>query len=122
MQEELIFDEKVWTPPESFPDLSQEKLLAIDVETKDPNLTTKGAGWFRDDGHLIGIAVASKDQQWYFPMRHEGRGNLSPNLVASWLCDQLSYGMDVVMHNAQYDLGWLHHGGSRFMVQCSTRW
>ena len=111
MQEELIFDEKVWTPPESFPDLSQEKLLAIDVETKDPNLTTKGAGWFRDDGHLIGIAVASKDQQWYFPMRHEGRGNLSPNLVASWLCDQLSYGMDVVMHNAQYDLGWLHHEG-----------
>ena len=41
MQEELIFDEKVWTPPESFPDLSQEKLLAIDVETKDTKLTTK---------------------------------------------------------------------------------
>ncbi len=111
MQEELIFDENIWTPPESFPDLSKEKLLAIDVETKDPNLMSKGPGWVRDDGHLIGIAVASKDSQWYFPIRHEGRGNLSPNTVVKWLKDQLSYGMDIVFHNAQYDLGWLHAEG-----------
>ena len=111
MQEELVFDEKIWTPPESFPDLSKEKLLAIDVETKDPNLMSKGPGWVRDDGHLIGIAVASKDNQWYFPIRHEGRGNLSPKMVAKWLKDQLKHEMDVVFHNAQYDLGWLHAEG-----------
>ena len=111
MQEELIFDEKVWTPPESFPDLTNEKLIAVDVETKDPNLIAKGPGWFRDDGHLIGIAVASQSHQWYFPMRHEGRGNLSPNMVSKWLTDQLKSGVDVVFHNAQYDLGWLHSEG-----------
>ena len=107
MQEELVFDENIWTPPEEFPDLSHEKRIAVDVETKDPNLISKGPGWVREDGYLIGIAVATKDRQWYFPIRHEGRGNLSANMVVKWMKDQLSHGMDVVFHNAQYDLGWL---------------
>ena len=107
MQEELDFDENIWTPPEEFPDLSHEKRIAVDVETKDPNLISKGPGWVREDGYLIGIAVATKDRQWYFPIRHEGRGNLSANMVVKWMKDQLSHGMDVVFHNAQYDLGWL---------------
>ncbi len=107
MQEELVFDEKVWTPPEAFPNLSGEKLIAVDVETKDPNLISKGPGWVRDDGYLIGIAVATAQSQWYFPIAHEGGGNLSKSIVVKWLKDQLGHGMDVVFHNAQYDLGWL---------------
>jgi len=34
MQEDL-FDETTWTPPDLLPDLSGEKLISIDVETKD---------------------------------------------------------------------------------------
>ena len=85
MQEELVFDEKVWTPPEAFPNLSGEKLIAVDVETKDPNLISKGPGWVRDDGYLIGIAVATAQSQWYFPIAHEGGGNLSKSIVVKWL-------------------------------------
>ena len=32
---------------------------------------------------------------------------MSKTLVLRWLRDQLSHGMPVVFHNAQYDLGWL---------------
>ena len=32
-----------WDCPDSFPDLSGEKYIAIDLETKDPDLKAKGA-------------------------------------------------------------------------------
>ena len=32
---------------------------------------------------------------------------MAKDLVLRWLQDQLNHGMDVVFHNAQYDLGWL---------------
>ena len=104
---EDIFDETIWTPPDSLPNLSSEKLIAIDVETRDPNLKTLGPGWARNDGELIGIAVAAKDWHSYLPIGHWGRGNMAKDLVVRWLKDQLKHGMDVVFHNAQYDLGWL---------------
>ena len=33
-----------WDCPETFPDLSHEKYIAIDLETKDPDLKSKGSG------------------------------------------------------------------------------
>ena len=106
MQEDL-FDETTWTPPDLLPDLSGEKLISIDVETKDPNLLSKGPGWSRDDGQLIGIAVAAEGWNAYLPIAHEGGDNMSKKTVCRWMQDQLDHGMDVVFHNAQYDLGWL---------------
>ena len=105
--DEDLFDELIWTPTESLPDLSSEKLICIDVETKDPNLLTKGPGWSRDDGYLIGIAIATKDWQSYLPIAHDSFGNMSKDNTVRWLKDQLKHGMDVVFHNSQYDLGWL---------------
>ena len=106
MQEDL-FDETTWTPPDVLPDLSGEKIICIDVETRDPNLLSKGPGWSRDDGELIGIAVASDDWNAYLPIAHDGGDNMSKKTVCRWMQDQLNHGMDVVFHNAQYDLGWL---------------
>ena len=106
MQEDL-FDETTWTPPDVLPDLSGEKIICIDVETRDPNLLSKGPGWSRDDGELIGIAVASDDWNAYLPIAHDGGDNMSKKTVCRWMQDQLNHGMDVVCHNAQYDLGWL---------------
>ena len=95
MQEDL-FDETTWTPPDVLPDLSGEKIIAIDVETRDPNLISKGPGWSRDDGQLIGIAVAAEGWNAYLPIAHEGGGNMSKNTVCRWMQDQLDHGMDVV--------------------------
>ena len=106
MREDL-FDDKVWFPPEHLPDLSGEKIIAVDVETRDPNLINLGPGWSRKDGNLIGIAVAASEWSAYLPIAHEGGGNMAKDIVLRWLQDQLNHGMSVVFHNAQYDLGWL---------------
>ena len=34
--------------------------VAIDIETYDPNLKTKGSGAIRNDGFVCGIAVATE--------------------------------------------------------------
>ena len=106
MREDL-FDDKVWFPPEHLPDLSGEKIIAVDVETRDPNLINLGPGWSRKDGNLIGVAVAASEWSAYLPIAHEGGGNMAKDIVLRWLQDQLNHGMSVVFHNAQYDLGWL---------------
>ena len=46
----FIFQQGDWTTPSSFPDLSKEKMIAIDLETRDPNLKRLGSGWPRKDG------------------------------------------------------------------------
>jgi len=111
MYEQDLFDEKTWVPPSNLPDLSKEKIISIDTETYDPNLLTLGPGWARNDGRLIGIAVATSNWKAYLPIAHEGGGNLSKSIVLRWLKDQLKHGMSVVFHNAQYDLGWLSTEG-----------
>ena len=116
MREDL-FEESIWTPPENLPDLSGEKIIAIDVETKDPNLKDLGPGWPRKDGKLVGIAVATEGWNAYLPIAHWGPGNMSKNLVCRWLQDQLDHGMSVVFHNAQYDLGWLLSEGIKVKGQ-----
>ena len=111
MYEQDLFNEPTWVPPIELPDLSKETIIAIDVETCDPNLLTLGPGWSRNDGRLIGIAVASSKWYGYLPFGHEGGGNMSKKMVVTWLQDQLKHGMSVVFHNAQYDLGWLRTVG-----------
>ena len=51
--------ELTWNIPSEFPDLTQYKQIAIDLETCDPNLTTLGPGWVRKDGYIVGIAIAA---------------------------------------------------------------
>jgi DNA polymerase I-like protein with 3'-5' exonuclease and polymerase domains len=100
-----------WTPPQSFPDLSQYETVAVDLETKDSNLLTLGPGWTRKDGYVIGVAVAAGESSWYFPIAHKS-GNMSKNIVFKWLqklCNDEK--ITKVFHNALYDLGWLRAEG-----------
>lgn len=102
-----------WVMPDGYPDLSGAKEVAIDLETKDPNLTTMGSGWARKDGHIIGIAVAVEGEQWYFPIRHELGPNLDPKMTLRWLQDVCTVDRNYVFHNAPYDVGWLLAEGVR---------
>jgi len=105
-------DEDDWAPPSSFPDLTNCDRIAIDLETCDPNLTTLGPGWCRGDGYVIGYAVAAGDFVGYFPVRHEGGGNLPEKFVVNWLKKQLATPhIEKIMHNALYDLGWMRWAG-----------
>ena len=104
--------EQPWSPPSTFPDLTRFDRIAIDLETRDPNLTRLGPGWCRNDGYVIGYAVAAGDFVGYYPVRHEGGGNISEKKVVNWLQKQLATpNIDKIMHNALYDLGWLRWAG-----------
>lgn len=97
-----------WVPPTSFPDLTGYKEVAIDLETHDPNLTTLGPGWARKDGKVVGVAVAAGEDAWYFPFAHAVAPNLDKRMVLRWLQKQMQTPRQTkIMHNAQYDLGWL---------------
>ncbi len=44
----VMFDQKTdWTPPSELPDITDRDEIAIDLETRDPNLKTLGPGWAR---------------------------------------------------------------------------
>ena len=78
-----------WVKPTEFPDLRQVDEIAIDLETKDPDLIKKGSGSIIGNGEVIGIAVATSYYKGYFPIAHEGGGNMEKAKVLSWLKDIL---------------------------------
>jgi DNA polymerase I-like protein with 3'-5' exonuclease and polymerase domains len=100
-----------WLPPSSFPNLSEAKEIAIDLETCDPNMESLGPGWPRNDGYIVGYAVAVDGWAGYFPVAHAGGGNLDKRIVERWVKDILATPADKIMHNAAYDLGWLRATG-----------
>ena len=100
-----------WVPPQSFPDLSQAKEIAIDLETCDPNMEKFGPGWPRKDGFIVGYAVAVDGWCGYYPIAHGGGGNLDKKIVESWITEIMLLPCPKVMHNAAYDLGWLWAAG-----------
>jgi DNA polymerase I-like protein with 3'-5' exonuclease and polymerase domains len=101
-----------WNIPSEYPDLTQYKSIAIDLETRDPNIQTLGPGWARNDGYVVGIAVAAGDYQGYFPIRHENGHNLDPDITMRWLKKQMATpDIPKIVHNATYDAGWLHAEG-----------
>ena len=93
-----------WVPPENFPDLSKYDEIAIDLETKDPELKTMGSGSVTGRGHIVGIAVAVHDWSGYYPIRHEGGGNMDIKMVLKWFTDVLKTPAVKIFHNAMYDV------------------
>jgi DNA polymerase I-like protein with 3'-5' exonuclease and polymerase domains len=103
----FVYNDSDWVCPAEYPDLSQAKEIAIDLETKDPNIKTKGAGWATFDGQIVGFAVAAFDQQWYFPIAHDAGGNMDLSMTTAWMQDVLKTNSTKIFHNASYDVGWL---------------
>ena len=96
-----------WVKPTEFPDLRQVDEIAIDLETKDPDLIKRGSGSIIGNGEVIGIAVATSHYKGYFPIAHEGGGNMDRKQVLSWLKDVLEAPSIKIFHNAIYDVCWL---------------
>ena len=112
LQNSLFPPQSDWSVPDFFPQFSETETVAIDLETYDPHLMTCGPGWATGRGHVVGIGVATKDWEGYFPIRHEGGGNLDEGIVLRWLTNLLkSTKREVVFHNALYDVGWLRREG-----------
>jgi len=100
-----------WTPPNTFPDLSSADEIAIDLETCDPNMEKFGPGWPRKDGYIVGYAIAVDGWKGYYPVAHQGGGNIDKKIVERWVQKVLDLPATKIMHNAAYDLGWLKASG-----------
>ena len=111
LQLTMLAPKSEWIPPHELPDLSHCKQIAIDVETRDPNIKSKGPGWPTGDGEIVGYAIATDDWAHYVPVRHLGGGNLDEKIVNRWLKKVFESPADKIMHNAQYDAGWIRQSG-----------
>jgi DNA polymerase I-like protein with 3'-5' exonuclease and polymerase domains len=108
IQTPLFKPQTEWLPPEEFPDLTKACEIAIDLETKDPNLNIRmGSGSVVGIGEVVGISVATEDFCAYYPIAHEGGGNMDRKMVLKWLKDVLNTPSDKIFHNAMYDVCWL---------------
>jgi len=97
-----------------FSELEKANIIAIDTETCDPNLKTMGPGGFRKDGKLVGISIATDTGfNEYYPIAHEGGGNLNNDQVVDFLDKMLKLGKKYVFANAIYDMEWLNSHDSR---------
>ena len=85
--------------------------VAIDIETYDPNLKTKGLGAIRKDGFICGIAVATENDLAYFPLRHSDTDIDYERINKIWqvLNDRIFQNEKItkVFHNAMYDVCWI---------------
>ena len=111
IQQPLFKPQTEWLPPEEFPDLTQACEIAIDLETKDTDLVKMGSGSITGNGKITGIAVAVSGWAGYFPIAHEGGGNMDRKMVLKWLQDVLNTPSDKIFHNAMYDVCWLRSIG-----------
>jgi len=101
-----------WLPPEHpFPEIFDAPEIAIDVETRDPDLKTRGPGWPIKNGEVVGYAIAVPGWKAYFPVGHLGGGNMDARQINKYLKKVFECPADKIMHNAQYDLGWLRAMG-----------
>jgi len=108
----MMFEaQKEWICPENFPDLKGYKYIAIDLETKDPDLKTRGSGAIIGQGEIVGIAVAVDGWSAYYPIAHEGGGNLEKEKVLSWIKEICAADNVKIFHNAMYDVCWLRAYG-----------
>ena len=85
--------------------------VAIDIETYDPNLKTKGLGAIRNDGFICGIAVATDNDLAYFPLRHSDVFIDFKRDEKIWdvLNEKIFQNENItkVFHNAMYDVCWI---------------
>jgi DNA polymerase I-like protein with 3'-5' exonuclease and polymerase domains len=96
-----------WISPESFPDLKDHKYIAIDLETRDPNLKSRGSGALIGDGDIVGIAVAVEGWSGYYSFGHKEGNFFDEAVVMRWIKEVCALPNVKLFHNAMYDVCWL---------------
>ena len=92
-------------------DLNGISTVALDIETYDPNLKTKGLGAIRGDGFITGVAIATGKDTVYFPLHHSDHVKSDSEKKNFW--DQMNKkilqneNITKVFHNAIYDVCWM---------------
>jgi DNA polymerase I-like protein with 3'-5' exonuclease and polymerase domains len=100
-----------WISPESFPDLKDHKYIAIDLETRDPGLKSRGSGALIGDGDIVGIAVAVEGWSGYYSFGHKEGNFFDEAVVMRWIKEVCALPNVKLFHNAMYDVCWLRAYG-----------
>ena len=100
-----------WVAPTEFPDLRKAEEIAIDLETRDPDLKKLGSGAIKGNGEIVGIAVAVDGYKSYFPIAHGEGPNMDRAKVLSWFKDICESPGTKIFHNAMYDVCWIRNLG-----------
>jgi DNA polymerase I-like protein with 3'-5' exonuclease and polymerase domains len=117
IQKPMFSPQVEWLPPEEFKDLSGYDEIAIDLETKDPGLKDMGSGSVTGRAQMVGIALAVKDWSGYYPIAHEGGGNMDSKKVLDYFRTVLSLPAIKIFHNAMYDVCFIRAAGLKIEGQ-----
>lgn len=103
-----------FTPPE-YRSISGLKRIGLDIEGHDPDLNELGPGAHRENGKVVGVAIAYGERDAaYYPTAHEvGRNVEDPDKFYQRLAHEAKdFEGEIVGANLQYDLDWLRtrHG------------
>src|SRR5882672_11034758 len=106
----------------NWPDLRNEPIIGIDMETYDPTLKELGCGAFRakaygdEYGYVLGIGIATHSGiKHYFSLRHPDSENYDISIVRDYLNKYVLSGTGFLIGaNIQYELAWGHYLGLEF--------
>ena len=107
----MIVAQTEWLAPTEYPDLRSANEIAIDLETRDPNLKSTGSGAIAGDGEVVGIAVAVDGYKNYFPIAHGEGPNMDRKKTLDWFRDVCESPATKIFHNAMYDVCWIKNLG-----------
>jgi len=107
----MIIPQTEWLQPQEYPDLRQYEEIAIDLETKDPDLKKLGTGSIVGNGEVVGIAVAVEGYRGYFPIAHGEGPNMDRHKTLEWFKDICESPSTKIFHNAMYDVCWIRSLG-----------
>ncbi len=90
----------------NYPDLSDSKILSVDIETYDPHLEDKGLGAYRKDGYILGVSIDNDDgYKEYINLRHGQLTYIRKNV--EFIRDVMNLNVPKLGVNFNYDLTWL---------------
>jgi DNA polymerase I-like protein with 3'-5' exonuclease and polymerase domains len=122
----MLTPQTEWVQPKEYPDLRSYDEIAIDLETRDPDLKSRGSGAVIGNGEVVGIAVATYNDKWYFPIAHKEGPNMDRKRTLEWFKDILECPATKIFHNAMYDVCWIRSLGFKInglivdtMIACS---
>ena len=107
----MIVPHTEWVVPTEYPDLRSADEIAIDLETRDPDLKSTGSGAISGNGEIVGFAVAVDGYKNYFPIAHEQGPNMDRKKTIEWFKDICESPATKIFHNAMYDVCWIRNLG-----------
>lgn len=91
-----------------YKDLSDAKVIVVDIETYDPNLLELGAGVYRADGYILGVSIADdKGFAEYYNLGHYDCREAEREKAVEYLRTVLALPCPKLGANIPYDIDWL---------------